>query len=356
MKIEIGESLMLSYLKHIKKCFFYQANWKVSSNWDIDENSNDKVSFIYGNIINHSEFSEIFKQSKLEQLIKQSEIDVIGWDGKDKIYAADIAFHEAGLNYGSKIETKNRVFKKLLRSYLTLLAYFPNKKYELIFASPKVHNATEEIIKDYFNILNKDFSEKNVTFNYISNDLFKDEIFIPTIEKTKIDSDTGELFIRAVKLLNLFGIISPPEPPPKPKGPIDGGNGIVVNQPNNDNFTPRDEISFKLLATDKNNNNKYYIYPADENRFKKEAFENGGIFVGIIHNNGYVEYFSRKVNKIWKSPVSWNINSMPTEYIGLKHLSYANNLTVYACPIKYNLKSAKQWLQEIASQNKKKNT
>ena len=40
-----------------------------------------------------------------------------------------------------------------------LLAYFPNKKYELIFASPKVHNATEEIIKDYFNVLKNDFFE-----------------------------------------------------------------------------------------------------------------------------------------------------------------------------------------------------
>jgi hypothetical protein len=211
MKIEIGESLMLSYLKHIKKCRFYQTNWKISSNWDIDENSNDKLLFVYDNIIKHSEFSEIFKQSKLEQLIKQSEIDVIGWDGNDKIYAADIAFHEAGLNYGSKIETKNRVFKKLLRSYLTLLAYFPDKKYELVFASPKVHNATEDTIKDYFKVLNNDFSKENVTFKYISNDIFRDEILIPVISETKIDSDTNELFIRAIKLSSLFEK-SPPSP------------------------------------------------------------------------------------------------------------------------------------------------
>jgi hypothetical protein len=208
MKIEIGESLMLSYLKHIKKCLFYQTNWKPSSNWDIDANSNDKVSFIYDNILKHSEFQDIFKSSKLEQLIKQSEIDVIGCDGDNTIYAADIAFHEAGLNYGSKIETKNRVFKKLLRTYLNLLAYFPNKKYELIFASPKVNPSTEEIINDYFNVLNKDFSEENVTFKYISNDNFRKEIFCYTIEKAIIDSDTNELFMRAIKLSNLFDMTS----------------------------------------------------------------------------------------------------------------------------------------------------
>jgi len=264
MKIEIGESLILSYLKHIKKCVFYQANWKVSSNWNIDENSNDKVSFIYDNIINHSEFSEIFKQSKFEQLIKQSEIDVIGWDGRDKIYAADIAFHEAGLNYGSKIETKNRVFKKLLRSYLTLLAYFPNKKYELIVASPKVHSATEDIIKDYFNVLNKDFSEENVKFKYISNDLFRDEIFIPTIEKTKIDSDIGELFIRAMKLTNLFEMISTKKENILQEKTTNKDDYIVVTQPSNDDFLiefiPSDEKTFKqkLIETKRAKRTWYY--------------------------------------------------------------------------------------------------
>jgi hypothetical protein len=263
MKIEIGESLMLSYLKHIKKCVFYQANWKVSSNWDIDENSNDKLLFVYDNIIKHPKFSEVFKQNKLEQLIKQSEIDVIGWDGNDKIYAADIAFHEAGLNYGDKIETRKRVFKKLLRSYLTLLAYFPNKKYELIFTSPKVHNAIEDDIKDYFNVLKKDFSEENVTFNYISNDIFRDEILIPTIKKTEIDSDTSELFIRAVKLLNLFEMIFTPEEV-LPEKPIDGDGDIVVNQPSNDNFLlefiPSNERIFKqkLIETKRAKRTWYY--------------------------------------------------------------------------------------------------
>ena len=33
MKIEIGESLALSYLKHVKKCVLYQNNWKISSKW-----------------------------------------------------------------------------------------------------------------------------------------------------------------------------------------------------------------------------------------------------------------------------------------------------------------------------------
>ncbi|MEQ8198357.1 MAG: hypothetical protein ABRQ27_10170 [Clostridiaceae bacterium] len=35
MKIEIGESLLLSWLKHIKECRVVQTNWKASSKWEL---------------------------------------------------------------------------------------------------------------------------------------------------------------------------------------------------------------------------------------------------------------------------------------------------------------------------------
>ena len=207
MKIEIGESLMLSYLKYVKKCTFYQTNWKVSNNWDISPETSNKVQFYYNEIIKTPEFSDIFKKSELDQLLKQSEIDVIGIDSNNTIFTVEIAFHENGLQYGDKNETKDRVLKKLLRSYLVLLAYFPNKKYELFFVSPKVNNAIEEIIKNSFDVLDRLFSNENTRFHYISNELFGKEILFPTIEATKSDSDTNELFIRAVKLLELFDMI-----------------------------------------------------------------------------------------------------------------------------------------------------
>ena len=204
MKIEIGESLMLSYLKHVKKCTFYQTNWKVSSNWEISSETSDKVQFYYDNIIKTSEFSDIFKKNKLNQLLKQAEIDILGLDSNNTIYAVDIAFHEDGLQYGDKNKTKDRVIKKLLRSYLVLLAYFPNKKYEILFASPKVNQATEIIISDYFNVLKKNFTDDYVIFKYLSNNNFYENILKPTILDSTNDSDTNELFIRSIILKNLF--------------------------------------------------------------------------------------------------------------------------------------------------------
>jgi len=165
-----------------------------------------------------------------------------------------------------------------------LLAYFPNKKYELIFASPKVHNATEEIIKDYFNVLKNDFFEENVTFRYISNNVFRDEIFIPTIENTKSDSDTNELFIRAIKLSNMFEKVLPPPPPQPPPSspqlplPLPGKLSLE--------FIPNDERKFKqeLIRTKKAKRTWYYkdknpetdIW--DASRFTVESNLKGNIF------------------------------------------------------------------------------
>jgi hypothetical protein len=250
MKIEIGESLAMSYLKHVEKCTFYQTNWKVSSNWSISNETFDKVQYIYNKIINHSEFSDIFK-SELDQLIKQSEIDVIGLNQNGIIYTIDVAFHEAGLQYSNhkektKIETRNRVFKKLLRSYLTVLTYFPKNKYELLFISPKVNPATDKIILDYFKMLENDFSDENVRFRYFSNDRFLENILSPTLSKSINDRDTNELFIRAIILNNLFE-----------RSSITTGNDddeLILE------FIPSDEKIFKmkLIETKKAKRTIYY--------------------------------------------------------------------------------------------------
>jgi hypothetical protein len=249
MKIEIGESLMMSYFKHIKKCHFYQLNWKISSFWDAVD---DNAKRVYEMIIKNKEFSDVFK-SDFYQLLKQSEIDIIGMDNNNKIYVADIAFHESGLNYGDKSETKDKVFKKILRSYLTLLRYFPKKKYELIFASPKVNPATEKIIMEYLNILIKDLSFDDVTYTYISNEKFRDQLLIPTLDAVKKDSDTNELFGRAVKLLDLFNIFNE-------------NSRISVNRQRKTNNT--NAISFKPSE-----NVILEFIPSDEKVFKDKLIE-----------------------------------------------------------------------------------
>ena len=321
MKIEIGESLALSYLKHVKKCVLYQNNWKISSRWDtfneeavekvfnkineydVSENFfpskkiKEKVALCQKlkqtkkdtdkpiiqqteidticqickkaeisaikNILQQTEIdtienmlkkaeidatnkkskqteidalNQILKQNEadtsnneltqtkidaickilkkaetdaLNQILKQAEIDTIGMDKEGKIYTMDIAFHEGGLNYRSnKEETARRIIEKLLSSYMMLLRYFPDRDYEITIASPKVREETEKSIIPKFDGLKKLFSNEKVEFKYISNEVFKKEILDKTIEASKKDSDTNELYMRSYKLLKLFDKIS----------------------------------------------------------------------------------------------------------------------------------------------------
>lgn len=216
MKIEIGESLALSYLKHVKECVIYQTNWKSSSRWK--KCNEEKLATIFEKISGAETFRGILKKSKLDQFLKQAEIDAIGIDQTGKIYAIDIAYHEEGLRYGSTEEAKARIMKKFVRSYLAVLRYFSSlssfsdpspeeERCEIIFASPKVIGERDESIHEYFNeliaLLEPELKRDKVVFRYITNDEFKKVILDPTLKACKKNADTNELFLRSYKLLNL---------------------------------------------------------------------------------------------------------------------------------------------------------
>ena len=222
MKIEIGESLIYSYLRHEKQCLITQTNWKSSGNWDISEYIKDQAIYEFEKINSHHEFSEIFK-SKIDQTIKQAEIDVLGIDANNTVFAYEVAFHEGGLQYGGKIATKNRIIKKLLRAYITLLCYFPSFTYSIAFCSPKVNPATEKYILEYFEILANEFDSENVKFHYFSNEKFYTEITQKTLNNTQTEADTSELFSRSVKLLALSNSFS------------SAGEALVSNKANTSN-------------------------------------------------------------------------------------------------------------------------
>ena len=272
MKIEIGESLALSYLKHVKKCVLYQNNWKISSKWakpdedeDEDEDENEEKITLEKKTFNeiNIHFNNIFKSS-FNQTLKQAEIDALGMDKEGKIYAIDIAYHEKGLSYDKdKNITIDKLIKKLLRSYLILLSYFPDRDYEIIFASPKVGNTKEQLIVSAFNRLENLFSNKNielqnkVKFIYISNEAFKKEILDRTIEASTDNSDTNELFMRSYKLLELFN-----------KAYNIAENTTNLNKKN----SPTDYIEFVFKPSDEKSLEFEFI-PSDEKQFKKELIK-----------------------------------------------------------------------------------
>ncbi|UOG93859.1 MAG: hypothetical protein L3K52_09095 [Candidatus Thiothrix sulfatifontis] len=145
MKIEIGESLVLSWLRHTKKCQLVQMNWKPSvESWDLMNKSViEQVMRESDDYFKHEHDYGIYKKNtSLSQLIKQAEIDVMGVSyagGLRSIYAVDVAFHESGLNYGPKDETIMKIVKKLLRTAMCVHGYFDCSEGDIIFASPKIN-------------------------------------------------------------------------------------------------------------------------------------------------------------------------------------------------------------------------
>ncbi len=211
MKIEMGESLFYSWLRHVKECQIVQTNWTTSSQWQLNHedqlaeimSSTDKFfSDKYG-------YSIYKKTSSLSQLLQQAECDAIGievQDGTNKIYAVDVAFHEAGLNYGSREATIKKIISKSLRTAMCIYGYLDSKEAEIIFASPKINksilNAVTPCLADMQMIMD-DLGFRFV-FRIIANDDFNDKVLAPILKASNGIADTNELFLRSYQMMQMF--------------------------------------------------------------------------------------------------------------------------------------------------------
>ncbi len=204
MKIEIGESLCYSYLRHVKGCWLVQTNWKASEHWT-KQITDAELEAMFQQMRRRFETDgSVFKKTAgVGQFMQQAEIDVIGIDQAGSIHAMDVAFHENGLNYGGGVA--NRILKKMLRAHLLLAAYNPpGSKLQIYFVSPKVHKRVQADLESTFADLSEQYPETE--WHLITNEDCHTQIVQPTLAKADSVADTAELFVRASKLLNLSGI------------------------------------------------------------------------------------------------------------------------------------------------------
>jgi hypothetical protein len=211
MKIEIGESLILSWLKHIKECQLVQTNWKPSNKWELKHKEDlEQLLHESDNAFESKYGYDIYKgNSGIAQILTQAEIDVLGisFENNEKhVYAIDVAFHEAGLNYGLKDETVARVAKKCIRAAMCIYGYFDIKEGTIIFASPKINPSVITDInkcrEDIECVLHK--VGLNFKVRIIANDDFSDKILEPILNVIGDVADTSELFMRSLQMYNMF--------------------------------------------------------------------------------------------------------------------------------------------------------
>jgi len=194
MKVEIGESLVRSWLRHVRHCEFAELNWKPSPEW-LPKSEQNSTLFDDAKKL----WPEAFGANSYEQLLRQAEVDILGLSFQDnRLYFIDVAFHLGGLNYGDKLKTSMRVFKKLIRSALLAQRYFPEQVSNIFFVSPfTTPSVCAELqkLKEKLNISVKNDEKINFKF-VISKADFERELLNPLLALGNGVADTSELFDR----------------------------------------------------------------------------------------------------------------------------------------------------------------
>jgi hypothetical protein len=215
MKIEIGESLMRSWLRHIQGCQFAELNWKPSSSWPVCGDVQPLMNAARDHFKNELGV-EIFGNQTAYQVLKQGEIDVLGIRLKPngeviKVYSVDMAFHEGGLNYGGVAETLNRVLKKLIRSTMVIRSVFGSLPQQAVFASPVVGRPYVSALTNAMQVLEEFLSAHQIACeaSLVVNDSFRQEVLDPIIAVATDVADTSELFLRSYQLLRIFEPAAP---------------------------------------------------------------------------------------------------------------------------------------------------
>jgi hypothetical protein len=155
---------------------------------------------------------EVFKRSSFQQFIRQAEIDVLGLrfgDAGPVAIAVDSAFHEDGVLYVNRQETVSRILKKMIRTAFALEAYFDVHEADVVFATPKMHNAIWDDRQGCWPALQSiladcgSLSAARVNLCIAANDDFAKEIIQPVLDRMDEVADTSGLFLRAQKLARL---------------------------------------------------------------------------------------------------------------------------------------------------------
>lgn len=211
MKIEMGESLFYSWLRHVKECQIVQTNWKTSPQWTLQhETELEKIMSATDEFFQKKYGYRIYKQtSSLSQLLQQAECDAVGisiQDGVNRIYAVDVAFHEAGLNYGNRDMTVMKVIAKSLRTAMCIYGYLDSKDGEITFASPKINKRVLADIGPCLEDMQAVMDGMGYSFRFrvIANEEFKDKVLSPILMVSDGVADTTELFLRGYQMLQMF--------------------------------------------------------------------------------------------------------------------------------------------------------
>jgi hypothetical protein len=215
----MGESLMRSWLRHVKGCQLAELNWKPSSGWEKSCDGHQRIAAARAFFQRTLGITLFADNAAVSRLLRQAEIDVLGvklsrGGEVEAVYAADVAYHENGLHYKDNV---GGILKKLVRGRVAVEAYFGEVPCHVIFGSPVVRPGPLRALQAAMEQLRAFFAEQRLatTTNFYANAEFRNEIIVPTLLASADTADSSELFLRSYRLLAGFALAGIPAVTPR---------------------------------------------------------------------------------------------------------------------------------------------
>lgn len=215
MKIDMGESLGASWLKHVKKCLITQTNWRAAKGWarhNVEEIRSlilDAKKYFAEAGYNVISDYDLKTTNFTAKILNACECDVVGVSfdaGIPTFHTFESAFHRGGLGYGNAQENAETVASKLFISALSLIMWFGARRGDLVFATPLARPAVEDKLLEVLVLLDNFFaSHKGFTFNFeiLANDDYIKYVLAPVLELNDDDVTDDELFLRGMILARM---------------------------------------------------------------------------------------------------------------------------------------------------------
>lgn len=194
MKIEIGEFLILSWLRHVRGCVLTQMNWSPSPAWPVARERQLGTAFeAVQELCVDATGRRILEDRDVGAFVRDARIDVLGLrldraTRHVEAIAVDSAINDDELPHGDAEETIVRLIQRMLRAGFALAAYLNPPQVSVVFATPWLAQPIREEVQRRLARLEARLAGQRhpavsrLRFRVIADGDFADEIVQPVLE------------------------------------------------------------------------------------------------------------------------------------------------------------------------------
>lgn len=242
MKIEMSESLVASWLKHVKHCIVVNTNWKASPYWtpaiadqEISKICNAATLYFKDHglsILEAGELDEHLNEGgdvcSWQSMLLQTECDAVGVAHSQEetglhVYAVESAFHRNGVQYSKRKSTWAQlhlsgadvtawnIALKMFKNALSMYRWYGKKDTSVVFVAPMSSVPVEQKIIEAVNVVKDFYHENQLDFDfelYLEHATpgaagpFSECVKYPVNLAASVVDDTSELYLRGHVLDN----------------------------------------------------------------------------------------------------------------------------------------------------------